>query len=38
MWLRGKVDVRKAAAGLSDEADALKSLNAMGETDKGNYL
>ena len=34
----GKVDVREAAAGLSDEADALKSLNAMGETDKGNYL
>jgi len=34
----GKVDVREVAAGLSDEADALKSLNAMGEPDKGNYL
>ena len=34
----GQVDVREAAADLPDEADTLKSLNAMGETDKGNYL
>ncbi|MCE2435740.1 MAG: restriction endonuclease subunit S [Candidatus Latescibacteria bacterium] len=34
----GRVDVREVAADLPDEADTLKSLNAMGETDKGNYL